>query len=374
MPGLKCSYIKSFNKDGLNLDNLFGVFKAKVKTNNDYLGLLPVKTNLGLSFPNGEFEGTWLTPELEFAKKQGYEIKVIEGYNFDSIPSYFKDYILELFELKSTTLGSKKAVNKSLLNNLLGRFGLNIFKPINKIVDKKEIDYLLSTRKIISFHEINSNSILVNYYPVIDSEICLQYGLDYNKVILEDKNFNIENNIEKFKDVSVIVSALVTSYARVFMLKVILDFLKDGGEIFYMDTDSLVTNKPLQTYLVGNNLGQFKLEYIIEEAYFISNKTYCLVLKDGRTIIKCKGVLNNSLSLEDFKDMYFSSKNVIALKTNSVINLSKGSVILENKKVLIQHDVFKKRTKLFNGKGLWVETKPNFYNNLEKSLIPYIEK
>lgn len=37
MPGINCSYIKTFSDNGLNLDNLFEVFKAIVKTNNNYL-------------------------------------------------------------------------------------------------------------------------------------------------------------------------------------------------------------------------------------------------------------------------------------------------------------------------------------------------
>ena len=47
----------------------------------------------------------------------------------------------------------------------------------------------------------------------------------------------------------------------------------------YMDTDSIVTDIELPEHLVGKGLGQFKLEYDIKEAYFISSKTYCLVFK-----------------------------------------------------------------------------------------------
>lgn len=57
MPGLESSYIKNFSNEGINLDKIFGIFKAKVKTNNLALGLLPIKTQLGLIFPNGEYEG-----------------------------------------------------------------------------------------------------------------------------------------------------------------------------------------------------------------------------------------------------------------------------------------------------------------------------
>jgi hypothetical protein len=54
MPGTNCSYIEG---EDLDLDKLFGFCHAEVKTNNLYLGLLPIKTPLGLIFPNGEFEG-----------------------------------------------------------------------------------------------------------------------------------------------------------------------------------------------------------------------------------------------------------------------------------------------------------------------------
>lgn len=130
--------------------------------------MLPVKTKAGLIFPIGEYEGVWPSPELKYAKENGYEIIIIEGYNFNEIPSYFREFVLDLFELKQTTTGSQKAVNKSLLNNLLGRFGLNIIKPVTKTVNVDKLDELLSTRKIKSIQEITKNKWLVNYNPILD--------------------------------------------------------------------------------------------------------------------------------------------------------------------------------------------------------------
>ena len=57
MPGLNCQWLESYNSEGLDLSKLFGVFYAKVITNGDYLGLLPVRTKSGLIFPRGKFEG-----------------------------------------------------------------------------------------------------------------------------------------------------------------------------------------------------------------------------------------------------------------------------------------------------------------------------
>ena len=364
-------YIKSYTESGLNIDNIFGVFFAKVKTNNDYLGLLPIKTKSGLIFPTGEYTGVWPSPELKFAKENGYEITVLEGYNFNEVPSYFKEYVLDLYDLKLNTTGSKKAVNKSLLNNLLGRFGLNIIKPVTKLVSIDRLDYLMSTTQIKSIQEITSNKWLVNYIPIIDPVICQEHNVDYVKAITKNNNLNIEKNIDVFDDVSVIIAALITSYARVFMLKQMLQILEKGGKIYYMDTDSLVTDIPLDQDLVGEKLGQFKLEYKIKEGYFISNKTYCLILEDNSTVIKSKGVKQDSLTVEEFKAMYFTNKNVYAQKTSTVTNLTKGSIIIQDKKILLRSDGYLKREKLYNGTGLWVDTKPLVYNNFNRSIVPY---
>ena len=57
MPGLICKWLECYSSEGLDLSNLFGVFYAKVITNGQYLGLLPVRTKSGLIFPRGKFDG-----------------------------------------------------------------------------------------------------------------------------------------------------------------------------------------------------------------------------------------------------------------------------------------------------------------------------
>jgi hypothetical protein len=139
------------------------------------------------------------------------------------------------------------------------------------------------------------------------------------------------------------------------MSKIKLEILKRGGKIYYSDTDSLVTDFPLElidSNLIGKGLGQFKLEYLIKEAYFISNKTYCLSLYDNTNIIKTKGVLNNSLTLEDFKKMYYLFENVKGIKTTSKKNYIEGSVSIDSTDVVLNYDAYQKREKIFNEDNL----------------------
>jgi len=356
MPGINCVYIESINGESLKLNELFGFFHAEIKTNNNlYLGLLPIKTKLGLIFPNGEFEGIWSSEELKFAERNGYKIKIIKGYNFNKIEGVFSNYINELYELKSKSIGVEKAIYKSLLNNLLGRLGMNIIKPITKNVTKEELDFLTCTRKIKTFHKITENDYLITYIPVIDEQICYDHGLDYIKVLSLDKNINLEKNIDVFKDVSIAISAMVTSYARIFMTEIKLEILKMGGNIYYSDTDSIITDTDLTIInknLVGKEIGQFKKECLIKEGYFISNKTYCLVLEDGETIIKSKGVSDSSLTLEDFKTMYYQSKNIKGIKSHADKNYSKGYVSINEKEIELNFDSYTKREKIYNKNNL----------------------
>lgn len=53
IPGTSCEFIEGV-KIRLKLNNLFGFFYCKIKSHDKYLGLLPVRVNGILTFPNGE--------------------------------------------------------------------------------------------------------------------------------------------------------------------------------------------------------------------------------------------------------------------------------------------------------------------------------
>ena len=52
-----------------------------------------------------------------------------------------------------------------------------------------------------------------------------------------------------------------------------------------MDTDSIAIKGILPIELIGNQIGQFKLEHEINHAYFISPKLYALETSKGEIII-----------------------------------------------------------------------------------------
>lgn len=355
MPGTHCEYLETFDEKGLDLENLFGFFYAKVKTNNQYLGLLPVRstkisgTEKGLISPNGEFTGIWCSEELKFAKSKGYDITVMKGYQFNRVKNIFNDYVMELYNHKKSATGFLKLIYKSLLNNFLGRFGLNIIKPITQTLDRERRDFIFSTRVVHSETMLNINKFLITYDPIISKDICKDHGLDITKVLEKEYKTNIEKNLDLFNDVSIATTAFINSYARIHMNKIKLEVLDRGGNIYYSDTDSLVLDKNfLNKDWLGSEIGKFKLEYEIKEAYFISNKTYCLVLNNGEIVIKTKGVKNSSISIEQFKAMYFDNKNIIATKLNTITNYEKASVLIEEKNVVLNFDSYKKREKVYN--------------------------
>lgn len=165
MCGGNCKYLESFTYKGLNLDNLFGFFYCKVETTSNYLGLLPYRDKSGLLLPNGKWSGWYFSEELKFAKDNGYKITVIKGYNFDKEYNVFNKYFNTLYKIKSTTKDKvEKTISKSLMNNLLGRYGMDPYKAITEIVDKEKYDFLVSTREFIGEgKQLMDNCFLVTY-------------------------------------------------------------------------------------------------------------------------------------------------------------------------------------------------------------------
>jgi hypothetical protein len=86
---------------------------------------------------------------------------------------FFYKYVQDLYTIKKDSTGPIKSVAKSLLNNLLGRLVLNIFKPQTTFMNKITRDYLFSTRLIKSHKVITNGKFLVTYIPGLNKVICL---------------------------------------------------------------------------------------------------------------------------------------------------------------------------------------------------------
>ena len=127
-----------------------------------------------------------------------------------------------------------------------------------------------------------------------------------------------------------------------------------------MDTDSIVTDIKLPDYMVGKGLGQLKLEYEILRGYFITSKTYCLIVKNQeKPVIKIRGVINTTMNEITFIRLYYYKNIVKGTKVSAVKNYEKGSVSINIKKdIKINPDVYEKRNTILNHKGLWVDTYP----------------
>ena len=54
----------------------------------------------------------------------------------------------------------KQTIYKSLLNNFLGRFGLNFVKPITEILNREKRDFILNNREVFSHKELKNNIFL----------------------------------------------------------------------------------------------------------------------------------------------------------------------------------------------------------------------
>lgn len=362
MPGLHCVYKYKINKNIVDcLDNLFGFYYCKIIASDLYLGLLPVRKDGGVYMPLGYIEGWYFSEELKFAYQHGYKIEILKGYAFEKCENVFNKYIEEFYKIKSTTTDNvMKSIAKSLLNNLLGRFGLNIDKFITELVSQERYYEILQYKPIKSVKYIG-DKVLVTHGSDVSMNICNLHDVDFHSTFSNEIKRNIKSSNFKedhFHDVSIAIASAVTSYARIFMNKIKLDILDKGGSIYYTDTDSIVTDIELDKTLIGREIGKFKLECEVSEAYFISNKTYCLKKLDGEVIIKAKGTNSESIHWEDFVKLY-SGSSIESTRNETVKDYSIGSVTINvSKNIVLSANAYNKRVKIYDQNKKWIDTRP----------------
>ena len=161
----------------------------------------------------------------------------------------------------------------------------------------------------------------------MDYKLITDHGLDYLKVV----GFVKDNELRPLTNTSIVISAAITAYARIHISKLKLEIFKLGSEIYYSDTDSIVTDIELpHSYVSANKIGLLKLEHVLKEAYFISNKLYLLCNTKGDDIMKSRTANSSSLKYADFRALLNDRTVKTAKITQSKIHWDLGYVSIEN--------------------------------------------
>jgi hypothetical protein len=329
---------EGFNLD-LNDPDTFGFIEAKITAPKGIeIPLLPLKYKGMTVHPNGTWIGTYFSEELKTVAKYGYKIQILKLYKFSKVDLFTK-YIEFFYNIKKNSTGSLRFIAKMHLNTLYGYFGRKLLMIETKNIFNKDLENYITKYSIFSIITINEKI----------STLLMSSNLDYDLV-------NELNNVLKIDIVSpfrkvqsnVALASAVTSYARIAMLKY---KLIPGIKIFYFDTDSIFTDKPLPNYLIGDDLGLMKDELngaFIKKAYFLGIKKYGYIDSNNVTHSVFSGVERNSLTWNEIESI--ANGNIIHktvsnrfykdFKSLSIaINISKLSIKFDTFKIL-KHNIY----------------------------------
>lgn len=303
-------------------------FKSSMK-----IPFLPIRVNLkginGLIYPlsNEDFDGGnghWFWGK-ELLKAYNY-LDLIPGTNKGFLLvrkeiHYLADVCFDIYieYLYKERIKAKKDKNepkstylKLLMNSLYGKFGQKRF-PETEIMHINKLNEFL-----VDVHDVNDsihnykiqNARLEKYFKKID--VFFEIEDDDKSVpflIVEKPEISDLNYIGSL----VRISSFVACCARVNLFTGMETVGLDN--VYYFDTDSIFSSKPLPSTMVGDQLGKWKLECDnIVEALFLAPKVYAYRVKGEEWKKKCKGIPANKLKIEDFFDLlnknFFEMENI----------------------------------------------------------------
>jgi len=288
----------------IKLEDFFGFALARIEcSNNVKLPILPFKSrdvDLKILYPRGVFTEVYFSEELKAAEKLGYKIKLLKGQSF-SRAKMFNNYIEDFYLIKKEADkdSPERFIAKLHLNTLYGIFGKTRDILETKIINAKDITNYLVTRVVDTIVELQLDLVILLLKNKRNIEGLKQLKDDY--VCFNNSN-KIKNNTTIVKS-NVAIASAVTAYARTLMIKY---KCTEGINVYYSDTDSIITDKPLPT---SSEIGGLKNEIIkygsetISEGYFIGPKEYALKIigkkdnKDKEIILTTfAGVKKDSLT------------------------------------------------------------------------------
>lgn len=236
----------------------FGFHEVTVDVPDCYIPTLWIQTPK-LIFPTGVIRGTFFSEEIKAAVQNGAKlVKHHFGQRFTESTELFGPYVERLYQMRMENRDNAIGyIAKALMNNTYGKFAeheekksLTMVNPVDPSTWPKEKNWT----KWRSEEFFRKNGLVTITKTMRQSHMLAH------------------------------ISAAVAAYGRIEMLK--NAYIPHEKTIYYTDTDSCFTTKPMKT---GPSLGEMKLEYEINRAYFLLPKGYYVETKDGREIKKLKG-------------------------------------------------------------------------------------
>jgi len=328
-----------------NLDNIFGFVFGEITCPDENILQVPFIQNRDPiwnlnNYPRGKFKRLIFSEEIKYALKFGYTINIEYCYQFKKGKDFFKKYVNDHYEIKSSSTDPvQKAIAKLFLNSLYGRMGINETENVMKIVDKKEAEILDKDSNVSILSELNDDKYLVKYNGKINDNIRSLYSKDpltsdkkkiknYSKKELR----NSKLNKPKYISSAVHIAAAISSYARI-----IINEYKNipGNTCIMSDTDSVVLTKPLPNNLISKELGKIKLEQEIKEGIFIKKKLYCILNSQNQEIIKSSGLDSSKLNYNSFINL-LNGESVEIEITNFNLDWKTLNINIKNSIIKIQ--------------------------------------
>lgn len=293
---------KNFNDWRENHSGL-GFIKCKVFIPKQDIPPLPCKISNKLIFPTGYIIGSWTYVELEYAIKNcGVKVlEYLEMIHFSRTFHVFQNYVKFFYDMKKN---AKMTVNKAL-------------EKFAKLMLNTAYGWLALGREDKT--ELHSIAKLEKY---AERTIYINEKLEY----LECKSIVNSESIQPQ------IAAYVTSYGRLVLLHQMRK-QKKTGEVYYCDTDSIVTDVIMDTCDVDKYIiGKWDLEKKLLEGYFLQPKVYYedyLEEDIEKVNIKFKGI-SRATQKEFNKSLYQRIYRKLCKETNELFLVEEKKEILRS--------------------------------------------
>lgn len=264
----------------VKMDTHIGFIRCTVEIPEDcYLPPLPVQHGGKLKFPAGRFSGTWNWLELQVLKKIGGKLLHVEKSVWVRGKRFLADFVDNLYAFRDKKLPgydeAKSSVAKIMLNSTFGKFGMEHDRKEMLIIKPHETEPYSARYPGESTAQWEKRMDLMkkSKWPPTKTKKVKDEGGQWNTIEIPGASAIYEHESPvRVRDVHVDapyiipqIAAHITASSRMLLWHYAQQILEAGYQIFYSDTDSIISDCP--DIPDSTKLGGLKREYNGEKVF-----------------------------------------------------------------------------------------------------------